>query len=132
MDLAKLTKDQLLAKATRATKALATLRELAESGIVHARHDAETVGAAVLMGGIRGAFEATGKDFSIPGPGGMKIPPEMPLGLLFLGLGFSGKTDADRDFHSIGSGILAYSGGREAENFMKTRQAKKAANGGNE
>lgn len=113
-------------KAERARAALARLREATESAVVHARHDAETVGAAVIAGAIRGSFEASGKDYSIPVPGGGKMPPELPLGLLLLGIAFSGQTDASADFHAAGSGVLAYSGGREAENYMRTRGALKA------
>lgn len=113
-------------KAERARAALARLREATESAVVYARHDAEAVGAAVLMGAVRGAFEASGKDYSIPVPGGMSIPPELPVGLLLLGIAFSAQTDASADFHAAGAGILAYSGGREAENYMRARGTKKA------
>jgi hypothetical protein len=112
-------------KAERARAALARLREATESAVVHARHDAETVGAAVIAGAVRGAFEASGKTYAIPAPGGMSIPPEVPLGLLLLGIAFSGQSDASADFHAAGSGVLAYSGGREAENYMRARGALK-------
>lgn len=112
-------------KAERARAALARLREATESAVVHARHDAETVGAAALAGAIRGSFEASGKDYSIPIPGGGRMPPELPLGLLLLAVGFSGQTDASTDFHAAGSGVLAYSAGREAEIYMRTKGALK-------
>lgn len=113
-------------KAERARAALARLREATESAAIHVRHDGEAIAAGTLAGAIRGAFEASGKTYSIPAPGGMSIPPELPLGLLLLGIAFSGQTDATQDFHAAGAGVLAYSGGREAENFMRRRGAMKA------
>jgi hypothetical protein len=115
-------------RAERARAALARTRAALDSNIVHARHDIEAVGAGVVAGAIRGSFEATGKDYSIPGPGGAKIPPELPGGLLLLGLAFSGQTDAGADLHAAASGVLAYLGGRQAELWMKTRELAK--NGG--
>lgn len=113
-------------KAERAAKALARLREATESAVVHARHDAEVVGAGVVAGAIRGAFEATGKDYSIPVPGaGMSIPPEYVGGGLLLALAFSEQTDASADFHSAGSGILAFIGGLQARDFMRDREERK-------
>lgn len=109
-------------RAERARKALAKAREDLDGNIVHTRHDLEAVGAGIIAGAIRGSFEATGKDYSIPAPAGGRIPPEVPAGLLLLGLAFSGQTDANADLHAAGSGILAYIGGRQAELWMKTRQ----------
>ena len=111
-------------KAERAQASLAKLREHTKSVIPKVRHDVEAVAAGTLVGAIRGAFEASGKDYSLPGPGGMKIPPEVPLGGLALAIAFSGQTDVSEDLHAIGSGILAYSGGREAENYMRARGTK--------
>lgn len=117
-------------KAIRAKEALQKFREATESAVVHARHDAETVGAAVFAGGVRGAFAATGKDYSIPGPGGAKIPPEVPAGLLLLGIAFSEQTEISADLHAAGSGILGYIGGRQAEEWMRTREVRRNGNGG--
>lgn len=115
-------------RAERARKALARTREALDGNIVHTRHDLEAIGAGILAGTVRGAFMATGKDYSIPVPGGGGIPPEVPAGLLLLGLAFSGQTDANADLHAAGSGILAFIGGRQAELWMKTRQRN--GNGG--
>lgn len=113
-------------KAERARAALARLRDATQSAAVHVRHDGEAIAAGGIAGAIRGSFEASGKDYSIPGPGGAKIPPELPLGLLLLAIGFSGQTDASDDFHAAGSGVLAYSAGREAESWMRTKGTKPA------
>lgn len=113
---------QWMEKAERAQAALAKMREHARSVIPKVRHDAEAVVAGTLAGAIRGAFEATGKDYSLPGPGGMKIPPELPIGGLLLALAFSGQTEVSDDLHAAGSGVLAYSGGREAENYFRLRR----------
>lgn len=112
-------------KAERARAALARLREATQSAAIHVRHDGEAIAAGTIAGAIRGAFEASGKEYAIPAPGGTKVPPELPLGLLLLGIAFSGQTDVSDDFHAAGSGVLAYSGGREAENFMRARGSKK-------
>lgn len=119
-------------RAERARAALAKTRAALDSNIVHTRHDIEAIAAGTVAGAIRGSFEATGKDYSIPGPGGAKIPPELPAGALLLALAFSGQTDSGADLHAAGSGILAYLGGRQAENWMKTREVRRAnGNGAN-
>jgi hypothetical protein len=114
-------------RAERARKALAKAREELDGNIVHTRHDLEAVGAGLLAGTIRGAALAAGKDYSIPAPGGSKIPPEVPAGLLLLGLAFSGQTEASADLHAAASGVLAYIGGRQAEEWMRTRPARNGA-----
>src|SRR5262245_26469604 len=111
-------------KAERAKAALARLRKATESAAMHARHDAETIAAGAFAGAIRGAFEASGKEYAIPAPGGRKIAPELPLGLLLLAIGYSGQTDVSQDFHSAGSGVLAYAAGREAETYMRLKGSK--------
>lgn len=116
-------------RALRARAALAKTRDQLDSNIVHTRHDLEAVGAGVIAGAIRGSFEATGKDYSIPAPGGGSIPPELPAAGLLLGLAFSGQTEVNGDLHAAASGILAYIGGRQAEKWMSTREARKNGNG---
>lgn len=113
---------QWMEKAERAQASLAKLREHARSVIPHIRHDGETIAGGVVAGTIRGAFEATGKDYSIPGPGKTKLPPEVLGGGLILAVAYSGQTPVSDDLHAFGSGILAYSGGREAEHYMRTRK----------
>lgn len=111
-------------KAERARKALANLREASKDWVTNARHDGETVGAGVLAGTIRGAVEASGKEYAIPGPGGRKIAPELVAGGLLLAVAYSGQTEVSKDLHALGAGVLAYSGGREAEIWMKARGTK--------
>jgi hypothetical protein len=114
-------------KAERARAALARFKKHTTSNMVNARHDAEAVIAGGIAGAIRGSFEASGKDYSLPGPNGSKVPPELLIGGLLLAIGFSGQADeATRDFHSAGSGVLAYSAGREAENYMRLKGTKPA------
>lgn len=113
-------------KAERAQRALVRLRDATKGAAIHVRHDGETIGAAALAGAIRGSFEASGKEYAIPAPNGKKLPPELPMGLLLLGIAYSGQTDVSNDFHAAGAGILAYSAGREAEAFMKAKGSKKA------
>jgi len=114
-------------KAERARVALAKFRKASESAATHARHDLETVAAGGLMGAVRGSFEASGKEFSIPGPNGSKIPPELLIGGLLLAVGYSGQTEVSDDFHAAGAGVLAYSAGREAELYMRTKAMKAPA-----
>lgn len=111
-------------KAERARAALATLREKTKSVVAHARRDGETIAGGALAGAIRGAFEASGKEYSVPGPNGMKIPPEVLMAGLVLGVAYSGQTDVSDDLHALGAGIGAYGAGREAEKFMAARGAK--------
>ncbi len=111
-------------KAERARAALARLRETSKDWVTNARHDGETIGAGIAAGAVRGAVEASGKDYSIPGPGGRKVPPEVVAGGLLLAIAYSGQTDVSKDLHALGAGVLAYSGGREAENWMKARGSK--------
>lgn len=111
-------------RAERARTALANFREKTKSGIVLARRAGETVVAAGIAGAIRGAVQATGKDYSIPGPNGAKIPPELVGGGLLLAVALSGQTDATDDLLAAGSGVLAYSAGREAEQYMMRKGAK--------
>lgn len=111
-------------RAERARSALASLREKTKSAIVHARRDGETIAAGALAGAIRGAFEASGKEYAIPGPNGSKIPPELAIGGLVLAIAYSGKTEVSDDLHAAGAGVLAYSAGREAETFMRLKGAK--------
>lgn len=111
-------------KAERARASLARLREKFTGVAVHVRHDLEAVGAGGIAGAVRGAFEASGKDYSIPAPGGTRLPPEVPAGLLLLAIAYSKQTDASDDFHAAGAGVLAYSAGREAENYMRLRGSK--------
>lgn len=113
-------------RALRAANTLATVRESIEGAIPNARHDGEVVVGGALAGGIRGAFEASGKEYAIPAPGGIKLPPEIVIGTALEALAFAKpKSDASRDIHAVASGILAYSAGRELENWMRTRQAAK-------
>lgn len=114
-------------KAQRAKAALARLREATTGAVVHARHDGEAIAAAAIAGAVRGAFEATGKKYAIPGPSGTSIPPELVAGGLVLAVAFSGQTEVSDDLHAAGTGVLAYSAGREAENYMRTRATKPAA-----
>lgn len=109
-------------KAERATAALKRLRDSSKAQLPRVRHDLEAVSAGALAGAVRGAFQATGKEYALPGPNGLKIAPEIPLGGLVLAVAFSGQTEVSDDLHAIGSGILAYSAGREAELFMTKRQ----------
>jgi hypothetical protein len=111
-------------KAERARAALARFRKASESAAIHVRHDGEAIVAGAVAGAIRGSFEASGKDYSIPGPNNAKIPPELLMGGLLLAIGFSGQTDVSDDFHAAGSGVLAYSAGREAEAFMRLKGSK--------
>lgn len=111
-------------KAERAIRALARLKEATLGAAVHVRYDGETIAAGGVAGAIRGAFEASGKDYSIPAPGGNKIPPELLIGGLLLGIAFSGQTEVSEDFHRAGSGVLAYSAGREAESYMRLKGSK--------
>jgi hypothetical protein len=109
-------------KAERAQAAVKRLREHAEATLPKAIHATEAVAAGTLCGAVRGAFEATGKEYAIPGPGGVKIPPEVLIGALTLAVAASGQTDLSDDLFAIGGGVLAYSGGREAENYFRTRK----------
>lgn len=109
-------------KAERARASLAKLRETAVAVIPKVIHATEAIAAGTIAGAIRGAFQATGKDYSLPGPGGMKIPPELPVGTLLLTIALSGQTKVSDDLAAMGSGVLAYSGGREAEQYMTKRQ----------
>lgn len=109
-------------KALRAQRALVRTREALEEAVPNARHDGEVIAGGVLAGMVRGAAMGTGKDYSIPGPGGAKIAPELAVGLLIEALAFSRQTEISRDLHALGSGILAYGAGREAENYMRNRQ----------
>lgn len=111
-------------RAERASARLARFREESKSAVVNTRHNLETVAAAGLAGAVRGAVQATGKEYAIPGPGGMKVPPELVVGGFLLGIAYSGQTDVSRDLHAAGSGIIAYSAGREAEQFMMKRGTK--------
>jgi hypothetical protein len=111
-------------KAERARAQLARLREGAKSAITHARRDGETIAAGALAGAVRGAFEASGKEYVIPGPNGMKIAPEVPAGLLLLAVAYSGQTDVSLDLHAMGAGVLAYSAGRELEHWMRMKGTK--------
>jgi hypothetical protein len=111
-------------RADRARAALANLREHTKSAIVHARRDGETIAAGALAGAVRGSFQASGKEYAIPGPNGTKIPPELVAGGLALGVAFSGQTEVSDDLHAIGAGILAYSAGREAEQWMMRKGVK--------
>jgi hypothetical protein len=111
-------------KAERARAALANLREKTKSAVVLGRRAGESIVAAGVAGAVRGSFEASGKDYSIPGPNGSKIPPELPAGGLLLAIALSGKTDASDDLAAAGAGILAYSAGREAENWMRAKGTK--------
>lgn len=115
------------AKAEKLAKGFKNLKEATLGNVVHVRHDAETVMAAAMMGGVRGAFEATGKQFDIPGPGGSKIPPELIIGSIVLGIGVTdaamNKTsETAADFHAAGSGILALAAGNMTRDWMRTRQ----------
>lgn len=109
-------------RAERARKALAKFKEASESAVLHLRHDGETIFAGAAAGAVRGAFQASGKDYSIPAPGGGKIPPELVISGLLLAAAFSGQTEVSNDLHSLGSGVAAYSAGREAELYMTRRQ----------
>jgi hypothetical protein len=113
-------------KYERARAGLANLREKTKSVAINARYDLETVAAGGLAGAIRGAFEASGKTYAIPGPNGTMVPPEVPAGLALLAIAYSGKSEASQDFHRAGAGVLAYSAGRELENWMRTKGAKPA------
>lgn len=115
-------------KAERAEARLANFKTKMKGAVTHARHDGETIAAGALAGAIRGGFEASGKDYSIPGPNGTKIPPELPVGMLLLGAAYAKPSadpgDISNDLHAAGSGVLAYSAGREAEMWMKARGTK--------
>lgn len=110
-------------KYDRAKAALATFRERTQGVAVQARYTGEAVIAGALAGGLRGAVEASGKEYAIPTPGGgPKVPPELPIGGLLLAVAMSKpKAPSASDFHAAGTGILAFLGGREAENFMRKR-----------
>jgi len=110
-------------KAERAQAKLAQFREHAKSVIPKIRHNTESIAAGGLAGAMRGAFQASGKEYAIPVPGtGVKIAPELVIGGLALGVALSGQTEVSDDLHAIGAGVLAYSAGREAEIFMTKRQ----------
>lgn len=111
-------------KAERARAALANLREELKSGVVNARYDGETIMAGGLAGALRGAFEASGKEYAIPGPNGMKIAPEVLIAGGLLAVAYSGQTEVSQDLHRMGAGVGAYSAGREAEIWMKARGTK--------
>lgn len=111
-------------KAERARAALANLREKTKSAVVNARRDGTVIGAGILAGTVRGAFEASGKEYVVPGPNGIKVAPELLAGGLALAVAFSGQTEASETLHLAGAGILAYGGGREAEMWMKARGSK--------
>jgi hypothetical protein len=111
-------------KAERARAALANLREKTKSAVVIGQRSLMSVAAGGLAGAVRGAFEASGKDYSIPGPGGAKIPPELAIGGLAMAVALSGQTDVSDSVAASGAGVLAYSAGREAENYMRARGAK--------
>jgi len=120
---------QWMEKAERAQAQLKRLREHASATLPKVIHVTEAVAAGTMCGAIRGAFEATGKEYAIPGPGGIKVPPELVIGGLALAVAVSGQTDVSDDLHAIAGGVLAYSGGREAEHFMRTRQKGNLAAG---
>lgn len=112
-------------KAQRARAALANFREKTKSAVVVGQRAGTSVVAGGLAGAVRGAFEASGKDYSIPGPGGSKIPPELVVGGLGLVAAMSGKLDsATQAVADSAAGVLAYSAGREAENYMRMRGTK--------
>lgn len=109
-------------KAERATAAVKRLREHAAATLPKVLHVGEAALAGTMCGAIRGAFEATGKEYAIPGPGGTKIPPELLIGGLALAIAASGQTPVTDNVYAISGGVLAYSGGREAENYFRTRK----------
>lgn len=109
-------------KAERAQAAVKRLREHAAATLPKVIHVTEAVAAGTMCGAVRGAFEATGKEYALPGPGGVKIPPELVIGGLALAVAVSGQTAVSDDLHAIAGGVLAYSGGREAENYFRTRK----------
>jgi len=112
-------------RAERARASLANLKAKAKSAVVLGRYAGESVVAAGVMGAIRGSAEASGKDYSIPLPNGKKLAPELPVGGLLLAVAMSGKADdASKDLAAMGAGVLAYSAGREAENYMRTKGTK--------
>lgn len=112
-------------RAERARASLANFKEKAKSAVVLGRLAGESVVAAAAMGAVRGAAQASGKDYSIPGPNGTKIPPELPVGGLLLAVALSGKADdTSKDIAALGAGVLSYSAGREAEQYMMKRGAK--------
>ena len=112
-------------KAQRARAALANFKEKTKSAVVIAQRAGTSVVAAGLAGAVRGSFEASGKDYSIPGPGGAKVPPELLAGGLSLAAAMSGQADAATNvLADAGAGILSYSAGREAENYMRSRGTK--------
>jgi len=114
------------AKAERVSKALSKLKDATLGNVVHVRHDVEAVAAATMIGAVRGAFEAQGKSFDIPGPGGVKIPPELVIGTLVIGIGAADAasnrmSETAADFHAAGSGVLAAGAHNMAREFMKGR-----------
>lgn len=111
-------------KAERARSQLAALREKTKSAVTYVKRAGEAALGAAIAGSLRGAAEGSGKDYSIPGPNGTKIPPELAIGGLALAVAASGKTEVSDDIANAASGVLAYSAGREAENFMRSKGTK--------
>lgn len=114
------------AKAERVSKAFRQLKDATLGNVVHVRHDVEAVAAATVIGAVRGAFEAQGKSFDIPGPGGVKIPPELVIGSIVIGIGAADAasnrlSETAADFHAAGSGVLAAGAHNMAREFMKAR-----------
>lgn len=103
-----------LAKAENAkSKALARAKE--KSGEI--RDGLEIVGAAGLMGYVRGLMEKNGKDFVIPGT---NIDLELVAGMGLVGAGMMdllGKYDDDALM--LGYGCLAHYAGQMARNSAK-------------
>ncbi len=94
---------------------MATARAKAEEKVGEVKDVAEAVGAAAIVGFVRGKVEASGKAFVIPNT---SIDGELVLGTVLLGatlMDLFGKYD--QDVQNAGMGIMAHYMGQVARNW---------------
>ncbi len=104
---------------TSAHKAKERARELAKEYQEDAKVVAETVGAATVVGFVRGKMEAADGSWNIPGT---SVDIEGVAGLALIGAALSRKVFGKHDADALqaGSGILAHYAGQLARKFAKT------------
>lgn len=96
-------------------------RELAKEYEQDAKVVAETVGAATVIGFVRGKMEAADGSWAIPGT---SVDIEGVLGIGLIGAALSRKVFGkhDQDALQCGAGILAHYAGQLSRKFAKTGQ----------
>ncbi len=104
---------------TSAHRAKEKAKELAKEHAQDAKVVAETVGAATVMGFVRGKMEAADGSWNIPGT---SVDVEGVAGLAIIGAALSRKVFGrhDADALQAGAGILAHYAGQLARKFAKT------------